>query len=205
MDQEPDELRDDIDRRRSQISATVDQIENRVSPSRVMARRTDRVRNRLTDWKDSVFGNDEPNYPQRSQRYTGFDTDDDEGQSAADRARDMASSATDTVQQAPHMVRRQTRGNPLAAGVVALGAGWLVGSLLPESRTERKAARRIEPQLAEIADTAKAEGQALAEDLKGPAKEAVESVKQEGKRAVDEVKAEGQEAAASVKDRANSE
>jgi hypothetical protein len=42
-----------------------------------------------------------------------------------------ASSVADAASSAPDMARRQTRGNPLAAGLIALGVGWLASSLLP--------------------------------------------------------------------------
>ena len=60
MAQEPDQLRNQLDRQRAEIAGTVDQIENRVNPSHVLARRSDRIKRRVTDWKDAVFGNDEP-------------------------------------------------------------------------------------------------------------------------------------------------
>ena len=120
------------------------------------------------------------------------------------RVGDAMSSASDTVQQAPQAVRRQARGNPMAAGAIALGAGWLIGSLLPESRTEQRAVRKVEPQLSDAADTIKQEGQALAEDLKAPAQDAAEQVKQTGKDAAERVKDHGASAARDVKNEAGS-
>ena len=39
--------------------------------------------------------------------------------------------------------RRQTQGNPLAAGLIAFGVGWLVSSLLPDSQKERELAHQL--------------------------------------------------------------
>ncbi len=64
----------------------------------------------------------------------------DAASSAAGTVQDAASTAADAVQQAPQAIRRQTRGNPLAAGLIAFGAGWLVSSLLPASRREQELA-----------------------------------------------------------------
>jgi gas vesicle protein len=201
MAQEPDELRAQIDQQRDEISGTIDQIENRINPSHVLARRQDRVKRRLTGWKDSVFGNDEPDYPTYRDPYgASYSSARDDSGGVGQRVGDIASSASDVVQHAPSAVRRQTRGNPMAAGAIALGAGWLIGSLLPESGTERRAVRRIEPQLSDAAATVKQEGKALADDLKEPAKQAAHEVKQAGQDAATEIKDHSTQAAHDVKD-----
>lgn len=71
MAERADELRDDLDRQRAGISHTVDQIENRVLPGRVISRRTYRMRRSMIDWRDRVFGNDDPSYP--AHWYPGVD------------------------------------------------------------------------------------------------------------------------------------
>jgi hypothetical protein len=58
-----EELRGQLDMQRADISRTVEQIENRVSPSRVLSRRKYRMRRSFTDLKDRLMGNDEPDYP----------------------------------------------------------------------------------------------------------------------------------------------
>jgi hypothetical protein len=198
MAQEPDQLKAQIDEQRAEISGTIDQIENRVNPSHVLARRQDRVRRRLTNWKDSVFGNHEPDYPAPRGYPFADDRGSGNGHGVGQRVGGIASSASDTVQHAPTAMRRQTRGNPMAAGAIALGAGWLIGSLLPQSRTEQRVVRRVEPQLSDAADTVKDEARALADDLKEPAKQAAEQVKQSGKDAATEVKDHGTHGARDV-------
>lgn len=44
---------------------------------------------------------------------------------------DRAADAVETAQKTPQKAKQKTQGNPLAAGLIALGAGWLVASLLP--------------------------------------------------------------------------
>src|SRR5215213_1349562 len=66
--------------------------------------------------------------------------------SAADSVSSAASTAVGAVQQAPDQVIRQTQGNPLAAGLIAFGVGWLVSSLLPASEKEREVASRVNDQ-----------------------------------------------------------
>jgi len=205
MAQDTDELRDQIDQQRAEISDTVDQIETRVNPTHMLARRQDRITRRLTDWKDSVFGNDEPDYRQPSYRgnaYAGQTSQHDHG--LAGRIGDTASSASDALQQTPEAVRRQTRGNPLAAGAIALGAGWLIGSLLPASRQEQRMMKQVEPQLSQAATAVAREGQQLADDLKEPVQQAVEEVKQTGQEAAHEIKDQGTQATQEVKDQMSS-
>jgi hypothetical protein len=43
---------------------------------------------------------------------------------------------TTTVREAPEAVARTTQGNPVAAGLIAFGAGLLAASLLPETDAE---------------------------------------------------------------------
>ena len=207
MDQDTEQLRAEIDQQRAAISSTVDQIENRVSPSRIVARRQDSVRRTFTNWKDTIFGNDEPDYPgypgyRSSSEALGYDSRAGEAGSL-EAARDRASSAMSTVSGMPETARRQAQGNPVVAGAIALGVGWLIGSLMPQSEKERELARRMEPKLAEVASTVKAEGQQMASDLQEPAQDAVEQIKEAGREATTEVKDSGAAAAQSVKEHAS--
>lgn len=183
MAQEPDQLRHQIDTQRAEISGTVSEIENRVRPSRIAARSTDRLKHRMTGWRHAVFGGPDDD---RSAYATGYGSvgagygsagDGSSENGIAHRASDAASSAADTIRHSPDFARRETRGNPLAAGAIALGAGWLVAGLLPESRQERQLVRRAEPKLAEAASAAKSEGAAIVEEMREPAKDAAEHVK----------------------------
>jgi hypothetical protein len=187
-----------------EITGTVEQIENRIMPGRIMARRRDRVRHTLTDWKDTVFGNDEPDYPDMwaaSRRPAGQQHPDQQGLvgRAGDATSHALESAKEGVQQAPQMLRRQARGNPMAAGAIALGAGWLFATVLPRTQEERAMARRMEPKLAETAAAVKSEGQALASDLEEPARDALEQVKHTGQEVASELRDEAKDAAASVR------
>lgn len=193
-----DQMRTRIEQQRAGISHTVDQIGNRVTPSHIMARRQDRMRRRLTIWRDNVFGNDEPDFaPPRTNWYGAEQSDSEPG--VRERMGDAASDAASTAQEAPETVRRQTRGNPLAAGAIALGAGWLIGSLLPESGAERRAVQRVEPQLKQAASEVQDEAQGLADDLREPAKEAATQVKETGADAAQEVKEQGRQSAERTK------
>ena len=205
MADDTEQLRAEIDQQRAAISGTVDQIENRVNPSRIVARRQDSVRRTLTNWKDTILGNDEADYSgyRSSSEALGYDNPDGDGGGAMEAARERASSAMTAMSGMPETARRQTQGNPLVAGAVALGVGWLVGSLMPQSEKERELARKAEPRLAEVVSTAKEEGQQMVSDLKEPAQDAVQQVKEAGREATTEVKDSGMAAAESVKDSAS--
>ena len=105
-------------------------------------------------------------------------------QSAASSAADSVSSAgaapsaATAVQQAPQTIVRQTQGNPLAAGLIAFGVGWLVSSILPASEKEKQLAQQAETAISENKDAllapAKQAAQEIGEQLKPAAQQAVE-------------------------------
>jgi hypothetical protein len=197
------ELRARLDLQRGQLDDTIDQIGERVVPGRVVRRKRAQFRNRLTDLRDRVMGNDEPDYPGDAYYYGGrhdagrYDAgryDDghhygermseagdrvrEQASVAADRVREQASSAAETVSHAPEALRRQTRGNPMAAGLVAFGGGLLAAALIPETRREQQVARRMQPELESATSTLAATGREMADEMREPAEEAMEAVKE---------------------------
>lgn len=106
------------------------------------------------------------------------------------------------IGDSPRQVRVKTQGNPLAAGLIAFGAGMLLSSLIPASEKEREATEalktRAEPLTTELTEAAKD----VAAGLKAPAQEAMENVKATAAEAADHVKAEGQTTVGDVKSRA---
>jgi hypothetical protein len=119
-----------------------------------------------------------------------------------DNAGNALHDAGAAIGDAPQQVKAKTQGNPLAAGLIAFGAGMLLSALIPASEKEREAADALktaaEPMTTELTEAAKD----MAEGLKEPAREAMENVKATAADAAEHVKAEGQVAAADVKDRA---
>jgi hypothetical protein len=164
-------LRRQLDTQRAQLDDTIDQIGERVIPGRVIQRKRNQFRNQWTDWKDRVMGNDEPSYAGQTGSHNRMG-------SAMDAAKEQTSSAAAAVGETPKMMRRKTRGNPAAAGVIAFGAGLLAAAIIPETEKEHRAVQRIQPDIesaaAGLADT----GRETAEHLKEPAREAAESVKE---------------------------
>jgi hypothetical protein len=125
-----------------------------------------------------------------------------------DKASSAASSVSDAASGAVGTVREQAEGNPLAAGLVAFGVGWLVSSLMPASETERRAARKAVEQAknAPIVDQAKSAVQGVAQDvgqhMQEHASQAAQQVKEKAQDATTTVKDEAQGAAQDVKESA---
>jgi uncharacterized protein YjbJ (UPF0337 family) len=195
MSNNPDEIRADIERTRHELSRDVDALAEKASPTRAVHRQGDRVREGLTNMKESIMGR--PTDPYSSTSSPGLT---DRAQDAAHEVQHRGQDAVHAVQQAPARVRAGTRGNPLAAGLIALGAGWLVGSLIPASRAEQEAAEKVKDQAGPVMDEAKSVAQEMGEHLKPQAQEAAQSVKDTATTGAEHVKAEGQDRAGQLKD-----
>ncbi|HEU4915919.1 MAG TPA: DUF3618 domain-containing protein [Acidimicrobiia bacterium] len=191
-----DELREDIDQKRQDIGHTVDQLQNRVSPSRITARGRYRVRRWWIDTKDQVMGNDRAEYPWEA----GMRRIAEQAGNVTDKASEIATEVKEGVSETPAVVRRQTQGSPVAAGVIAFGGGLLVGTLLPESTSEGKIAQRLESGVAGLAEEATEIGQQMAEDVKDSAREKIEELKDTASTAAEGVKEEAKQAVTRVRD-----
>jgi hypothetical protein len=131
----------------------------------------------------------------------------DTAATAAGAVRDAASTAAERLQQTPQVIRQQARGNPLAAGLIAFGAGWLISSLLPASRREQELADQAKQQATQVAqDKVQPVAQQVTgevrENLREPAQQAVESVKSTAQDAGQTVVEQGKSAAQDVQGRA---
>jgi ATP-dependent Clp protease adapter protein ClpS len=200
---DPEVLRRQIEDTRRELSYDVDALNEKVNPARVVDRRMEATRGRITRAKEKVMGSahDTGNHAQGLTSQAQ-----DKAHGAAQGVQDAASSAAGAVQQAPDQVIRQTQGNPLAAGLIAFGVGWLVSSLLPTSEKERQLAQQAETAVKEHKDEllapAKQAAQEIGEELKPAAQQAVEDVKSTAQDATQTVKDEGQSAARDVQGQA---
>ncbi len=185
---DPEVIRRDIESTRADLSRNVDALTEKVSPSRVVGRRVDRAKDAVGSVKDKVMGSNDDPY--------------DHGAvgGATDKASSVASSIGDTATSAPTIARQKTRGNPLAAGMIAFGVGWLASSLLPATEKEQEAASAVKDKASEHSDTLTAPIKEAAgnakENLRAPAQDAVQSVKGTATEATATVKDE----AAAAKD-----
>ncbi|GAA2737598.1 DUF3618 domain-containing protein [Pedococcus aerophilus] len=183
MSNNPDQIRREIEDTRGRLSSDVNALTETVSPSNVARRQADKVAGAATSVKERVMG-------------------------AADDVRGTGSDAASSVGKAPgaaaDKARRKTEGNPLAAGLIALGAGWLVGSMLPASEKEKQAAVALKEKAEPLVEEAKSVAQDTAQELKEPAQQAAESVRVAATDAASTVTEEGKATAEDVKSQAQS-
>lgn len=192
-----EQLSGDIASTREDLSRNVDELVDKVSPGRVVERRKVAVRGRLRRLRDSVMGSADVATNKMS-----------DGSSAGDRAAGVADTVTGGAQDAAHAVQSRAQGSPLAAGLIAFGAGALISALLPSSEKEAQMAQRAVETAKEkgqpLAEEAKSVGQEMGEQLKTRAGEAAEDVKATAQESAERVKEEGRSSAQSVKDDAQS-
>ena len=188
---DPDALRAEIEQTRANLSQNVNALGEAVQPSNIAKRQASKVTGAATGLKDKVMGSAEGT-----------------ASSMTDRASGVGDSVSGSVSNAGQTAKSQTQGNPMAAGMIALGAGWLLGSLLPASSRERQAAATVKeqatPLVGQAQEMAKEVAKETAEELREPAMSAAESVRTTAQDAAQTVKAEGQVAAEDVKSSAQS-
>ncbi|WP_432504111.1 DUF3618 domain-containing protein [Kineococcus arenarius] len=238
----PEQIETEIAGTRSALSADLDELTDRLSPSNVAQRQADKVKDKATGFKDRVMGSahdaadsvmgsahdaaDSVRGKAGDVRHRAGDT----GGGVRERAGSVREGAAGSAGDAKGAVTSKTRGNPLAAGVIAFGAGWLLSSLLPASEKEAQATSKavdaakehgggvveaakgvvsdvrgnLQEQATQaaqhVADTAKEGVEAVRSDAQG----AAAHVKEHGQSAAGEVKEHGQSAAGEVKDQGQS-
>lgn len=199
----PDErerLRREIAQRRADMGRTVAAIEYRVRPSNVASRQLGRMRGGFQRARTTVMGS--PDYDTRRRTGEWREKAGGYANQAREQAGDYreqvagyAQDAAEGVREAPDRAIQATRGNPLAAGMIAFGLGALIGSLPPASETERRAARGLREEFEEP----------LREELQSSGEQMQEHVQQEAQRGVEQVKETAQDAAGRVKGEAQSQ
>ena len=83
--------------------------------------------------------------------------------------------------------RRNAQGNPLAAGLIAFGAGLLAAAIFPGTDTEAQAAQKLQEVTQPLADQVKQAGAEVVSNLQAPALDAAQQVKDTATAAVSEV------------------
>jgi hypothetical protein len=204
---DPDVIRRQIEDTRRELSYDVDALNEKVNPARVVDRRVSAAKGRMSNLKEKVMGSAHDTTSQaHGMASNAAGSVQGAASSAADSVSSAASTAVGAVQQAPDTVIRQAQGNPLAAGLIAFGVGWLVSSLLPASEKEKQLAQQAESAVKEHKDTllepAKQAAQEMGDQLKPAAQQAVDSVKTTAQDAATTVTEEGKSAAADVQGQA---
>lgn len=190
---DPDSIRRDIERTQRNLSTDVDLLAEKVTPGRIVQRKVSRARGTMISLRDKVMGTTSD----------GMSTASDRVGDAASSVAHGASDAAHAVGEAPKAVRRGTEGNPLAAGLIAFGAGWLISSLAPASKREQQLAEQAKDWVQEHGQpVAEHAAEQLKENLREPAQQAVASVKDTATDAASTVAADTRTATSDVKQRA---
>ena len=181
------ELGETIGALEQRLAQTKDDVVDRVSPKRVWHRKTEGLRRRVGAVTGSVTGMTER---MEMQVATGTRKVRGEVQELAGQTSEGMTRATDGVRQSQVGLRQKAEDNPMAAGLVALGAGVLVASLLPPTPAERRAALRLRDELGPLQQQAGEVGRQLADEVGSSAQERLEQVKARAGEAVEQVKEE---------------
>lgn len=161
MAKDTEVIEKDIQDTRGDLTRDVDALADKVSPGRVVHRGLDRTKGRFSSVKDQVMGS--------------------------------AGSATGTVRDAPHnaadSITSRAEGSPLAAGLIAFGAGMLISALIPPSEAEAKVAEQAMDTL---------EDSGAIDNLKTAGKEAAGNLKQSAQKAASDIGTSAQDSAKHV-------
>jgi uncharacterized protein YjbJ (UPF0337 family) len=190
---EPERIRREIEGTQQNLSSDVNALTEKVSPNRIVGRRVDRVRTAVGGAKDRIMGS----------AADQASTAGDKVGAVASTAGDKVNSAADAVGDAPKSIRRGTQGNPLAAGLIVFGAGWLVSSLLPASKPERQLAGHATDLAQEhLAPAARHLAEQVKDNMSEPVQHAADSVRSDAADAASAVKDEARSATEDVTGRA---
>ncbi|MCP2032992.1 gas vesicle protein [Okibacterium sp. HSC-33S16] len=170
MTNNPEEIRQEIEETRRELGNDVDALADKVSPSSIAQRQTDKVKGFGRKIKDNVMG---------------------VADNATSHLSDAASHVGDAASHAgsmPSTAVSKAKGNPVAVGVIAFGVGLLAASLIPASSREKQLGQTAKEKAAPLVDNLKETAKGVAEDLKEPAMDAADSVKGAAADAVSQVK-----------------
>ena len=180
----------DIEATRTNLTRDIDELTDKVSPSRVLDRRKEAAKGRIGSIRDKVMGSAT-----------------DASGSLSGTASRTTESISDTASGAFNGLESRAQGNPLAAGVVAFGAGMLISALIPASDKEAQAAQKLTQVAKEqgqpLIDEAKSVGQDMTADLKESAADSAQQVQATARDSARNIKQEGQSSAQTVKDEAS--
>ncbi|WDZ84826.1 DUF3618 domain-containing protein [Micromonospora cathayae] len=204
---DPEQIRREIEATRNNLSSDVDALAYKVSPSRIVDDRKQRARSALQNVRDRVMGTaSDLGHAGGHAAHSVTDRASSAASGVGHAAHSAASSVQDAAQRTPQVIRQKSQGNPLAAGLIAFGVGWLASSLLPATDREQRAATQVKEKarehshvvtekLGEVAGEVK-------EQLREPAQRATESVRSTAQEAVQAVKEDTRSAAHDVRDQA---
>ncbi len=174
----PDQIRAEIDATRADLSSDVDALTDKVTPSKIAHRQTEKVKGKLTSAKEAVMG---------------------VASDAKDSVTSGVSSGAGSLADAPHKAAEKAKGNAVAVGLIAFGVGALIASLIPASEKEKAAASQIKEKAQPLVEQATEAAKEVASNLKEPAQDAAAAVKDTAADAASSVKSAAGSAADDVK------
>lgn len=219
----PDEIRRDIERTRAELSDNVNALADNTKPANIARSQVEKVADGVQNLKEKVFGVDDNPYDDGvvgEAKANAAGAVEDAKANVAGLVGDAQAGVSNAVEgtqqavaQAPETIQRKTRGNPLAAGLIAFGLGALAGGLIPATAAEKKTATELkekaQPLVAEVktmaadaAEQIKPVAQDAVATLKDSAAGAAETIKSEATDAADVVAGHAKDAAGTVKDEA---
>lgn len=187
--QDPEAIRAQIERTRSELGSDVDALADKVTPSKIVDREKTKAKNAIGSVRDKVFGV----ASDVSSSVSGA------GHSVADRA----SAAGGAVGDLPHRAVAGAQGNAIAVGLIAFGAGLLAASLIPASEKEKEIASGVKEAAQPLMEQAQDLGKEVAGNLQEPAMNAATAVRDEATGAAQNIREEATGAAQDVKDEAS--
>ncbi|MEV7808125.1 DUF3618 domain-containing protein [Microbispora sp. NPDC088329] len=203
MGASPEEIRAEIEVTRAELAADVDRLADRTSPARIVRRRTDSLRQTAQSVREKVMGvpahatqtvRDQAGEAAGTMREAAAHAGEAVRGTAAEAGemvRHGAQQAAQTVRDTPRQAMRSTQGNPLAAGLIAFGAGLLAASLLPKTSAEERAAVQVKDRAGGMVEPVKQAVQETAQRVGEDAREAVQQVRD---TAAEATRATGEEA-----------
>jgi gas vesicle protein len=182
MGQTTEELNTQIAGTRDALASDLDALQDKVSPRAVVQRQKSAMGDRLRHARNKVMG-------------SGSST----GAGSAGATDTIKAGAGDLTSAAEDRVV----GSPIAAGLVAFGAGMVIAGILPATEKESELSSRAVDAVKEhgqpLMDTAKSAGQEMAENLKPEATHAAREVKDTAAESAQRVSDEGKSATERVR------
>jgi len=164
----------DIEATRANLTRDIDELTDKVNPTRVVDRRKEAAKGRITSVRDKLIG-------------------------AQPDVRGSASSGVSSVTGGERVALGLR-----ADGLVAFGAGMLISALIPAGEKEAQAAQQAVQAAKEhgqpVIDEATSVGQQMAQDLKESATDSAQQVRATAQDSAQTVKEQGQDSARTVKD-----
>jgi len=187
MGQSTEELSSEIAGTRRSLASDLDALQDRVSPSAMVERRKAAARGSFHSMRRRVMGSVQ-----------------DVRDNATGTAQSAVHATTGSAQGVAGAAQDRIEGAPIAAGLVAFGAGMVLASLIPaadkEARLGARALDTVKEQAKPVVEDAKSAAADVGRSLGESAGQAAQQVKDAATEGTDRVREEGRSAAESVRD-----